>query len=248
VTVGRFRGFVAAWKAGWTPAAGSGKHAHLNGGRGLVNVGPSGGYEVGWVTSDNQNVSPTDGNLSCDSPGGSWTPAPGANENLPINCVNWSEAYAFCIWDGGFLPSEAEWEYAAAGGDQQRKYPWGSVDPGDANQYAIYNCDYPASAGGACGLPGTVTSIAPVGTTILGAGRWGHFDLAGNLEQWTVDWYADYVSPCVDCAYLTTNPRLPYRVFRGGRFNESPPQLEPVARGFFGPGIGGFGIRCARSP
>jgi formylglycine-generating enzyme required for sulfatase activity len=248
VTVARFRKFVAAWKAGWTPAAGSGKHTHLNGGRGLVNVGGTGGYEPGWLESDDANIQPTDANLACDSPGGSWTPAPDVNENLPINCINWWEAYAFCIWDGGFLPSEAEWGYAAAGGDQQRKYPWGSTEPGDDNRHAIYNCDYPLSAMGLCGPGGSVQSIAPVGTTVLGAGRWGEFDLAGNLEQWTSDWYHDYVTPCVDCANLTVSSALPYRVFRGGSFNESPPQLQSVARGFFGPGIGGFGIRCARAP
>jgi formylglycine-generating enzyme required for sulfatase activity len=37
------------------------------------------------------------------------TSSAGSKENLPINCVNWWESYAFCIWDGGFLPSEAEW-------------------------------------------------------------------------------------------------------------------------------------------
>ena len=69
-----------------------------------------------------------------------WTPSPvsgsASQENLPINCVDWAEAYAFCIWDGGFLPSEAEWEYAAAGGSLQLDYPWGSAGPGTLNAYA----------------------------------------------------------------------------------------------------------------
>jgi formylglycine-generating enzyme required for sulfatase activity len=44
-------------------------------------------------------------------------------ERLPIICVNWCEAYAFCIWDGGFLQSETEWKYAASGGSKQRECP-----------------------------------------------------------------------------------------------------------------------------
>jgi sulfatase modifying factor 1 len=111
----------------------------------------------------------------------------GSRENLPIHCENWWEAYAFCIWDGGFLPSAAEWEYVAVGGSEQGEYPWGSVDPGVANQYAIYGddglCYYP-TLGPCTGL----TNIAPVGTTKLGAGRWGQLDLAGNVEEWTSDW------------------------------------------------------------
>jgi formylglycine-generating enzyme required for sulfatase activity len=49
------------------------------------------------------------------------------------------EAYAFCIFDGGFLPTETEWEYAAAGGSEQRDYPWGWTLPGASEQYAIYD-------------------------------------------------------------------------------------------------------------
>jgi sulfatase modifying factor 1 len=156
VTVGRFRQFVSAWNGGWTPTAASGKHTHLNSGQGLANNGPHGGFEPGWITTDNSKISLTTANFtSCTGSNltndfqliayssDTWTDTPTTQENLPMVCVNWYEAYAFCIWDGGFLPSEAEWEYAAAGGSEQRKYPWGSTDPGLASRYAIYNCDYP---------------------------------------------------------------------------------------------------------
>ena len=78
-----------------------------------------------------------------------WTNTEGSQENLPINGVNWYEAYAFCIWDGGFLPSEAEWVYAAAGGSLAAGVPVGQHDAGDdvprnwAVEIAIYDCDYP---------------------------------------------------------------------------------------------------------
>jgi sulfatase modifying factor 1 len=133
VTVGRFRQFVSAWNggAGYVPPAGSGRHAHLNGGLGLASDGGDAGiaYETGWLSSDNGAIAPTDASLACESQFATWTTRAGGNENLPINCVNWYEAYAFCIWDGGFLPSEAESEYAAAGGSQQREYPWGGAAP-----------------------------------------------------------------------------------------------------------------------
>ena len=109
VTVGRFRQFASVWDggAGWAPAAGAGKHLHLNGGQGLVNAADAGAaYESGWNVADDSNIAP--GDLACDAAFATWTPAAGSHENLPINCVNWFEAYAFCIWDGGFLPSEAE--------------------------------------------------------------------------------------------------------------------------------------------
>jgi sulfatase modifying factor 1 len=256
VTVGRFRQFANAvlppdGGTGWMPAAGSGKHTHLNGGKGLANSARPGTYEPGWVASDNSNIAPTNANLACNSVYAyhTWTDTAGSQESLPINCVTWQEAYAFCIWDGGFLPSEAEWEYAAAGGSQQREYPWGSTAPGTANQYAIYaddlgHCYYPSH--GTCT---GVANIAPVGTATMGAGLWGQLDLAGNMYQRNLDWYANsYVDPCADCAYLTAAGRFPATVVRGGSFDSPEGDLLPPSRSNSVPKSDAFGLRCARTP
>jgi formylglycine-generating enzyme len=251
VTVGRYRQFVGAWNggAGYTPPAGSGKHSHLNGGSGLAAAGA--GYESGWVASDDSKIAPTDANLACDSSDSypTWTATPGNNEKLPINCVNWWEAYAFCIWDGGFLPTQAEWEYAAAGGNQQREYPWGSTDPGAGTDYADYNCGYPA---GSTKCAGTFANIAPVGTAALGAGLWGQLDLVGDMYEWALDWSAkSYPNPCADCAELTPPAvAVPLKVALGTGFNATLIDLPIWNRPNGGPASrsGYFGLRCARLP
>jgi len=56
-----------------------------------------------------------------------------------------AQSHAFCIWDGGFLAGEAEWNYAAAGGSEQRSYPWGSTVPGANAKLAVYGCYYNGS-------------------------------------------------------------------------------------------------------
>jgi formylglycine-generating enzyme required for sulfatase activity len=246
VTVGRFRQFVNAWNggSGWTPGAGSGKHTHLNSGHGLANSGSAGTYEPGWVTADNSNIAPTNTNLACDASFAIWTDTAGSHEYLPVTCVNWWESYAFCIWDGGFLPSEAEWEFAAAGGGQQREYPWGTTAPGTSNQYAIYGCYYPSGTGICTG----VTNIAPVGTAMSGAGRWGQLDLLGNMFEWNLDWVATYVAPCIDCvAYQTAGFA---RDVRGGSFYSDAAYVGPPSLGGRAPASRGYdlGFRCARTP
>jgi formylglycine-generating enzyme required for sulfatase activity len=260
VTVGRFRQFVNAVSPadgglGWVPTAASGKHTHLNGGRGLVNVAATGAtgavYEEGWNLSDDSMIAPTNANLACDSTEdlryATWTDAIGDHENLPINCVTWQEAYAFCIWDGGFLPSEAEWEYAAAGGNNQRTYPWGLTDPGTSSELAIYGCYYPSGPPGF--MCGGVANIAPVGSAPLGAGLFGHLDLAGSIYQWNLDWSSDYVNPCTDCANLEG---ILGRVVRGGDFLEDEATLLAPARNSLNDPTRsrdhGIGFRCARSP
>jgi formylglycine-generating enzyme len=248
VTVGRFRQFVSAWNGGmgYLPPAGSGKHTYLNGGKGLTDSANPGHYETGWLASDNTNIDLTDGNLACDPNYATWTTSAGSNETMPMVCANWYESFAFCIWDGGFLPSEAEWEFAAAGGNEQREYPWGAADPGTANQYAIYNCYYDGSGPGSCA---GAMNIAPVGTATMGAGRWGNLDLAGNVWQWNLDWFAGYVDPCDNCASVTEGSD---KVVRGGYFDGMASSMissfrseyagSPAYRHYF------IGLRCARQP
>jgi formylglycine-generating enzyme required for sulfatase activity len=252
VTVGRFRQFVKAvlagdGGAGWRPSAGAGKHAHLGGGLGLLDVGGDAGvaHEPGWSPADDANLAPTDANLASCGATSTWTPTAGAGEDRPINCINWAEAYAFCIWDGGFLPSEAEWEYAAAGGSEMRAFPWGAAAPGTTNQYAIYDCHFPA---GSTMCSGDTKNVAPVGSAPMGAGRWGQLDLAGNESTWSLDFYAvSFVSPCMDCSRVTTGSS---RIVRGGSFSESVANLQPTYRDANGPTLRNdyIGIRCARSP
>jgi sulfatase modifying factor 1 len=259
VTVGRFRQFANAVTsadggASWLPPPGSGKHTHLNGGLGLVGVGGDGGvaYEPGWLAPDDGNLAPGEAIQTCMPMANESLPFGDSNDNLPMACVNWYEAYAFCIWDGGFLPSEAEWEYAAAGGSEQREYPWGSMDPGTHNQYAIYGCYYLEP-----GICTTGGHPAPVGTASLGAGLWGQLDLAGNVSEWNADWSAAYDNPCVDCATLawSTPERDPsdrVNMTRGGAFDYD--LRSGTLQASWREGAGALnrdytiGFRCARAP
>jgi formylglycine-generating enzyme required for sulfatase activity len=249
VTVGRFRKFVAAWDqgSGFTPDAGSGKHAHLNGGKGLADSGAAGSYEAGWLDNYNYKLDLSNDSLQCQTGTATWTSDLGANEKLPMNCINWYEAYAFCIWDGGFLASEAEYVYAAAGGSEQRKFPWGSTSPGKNNEYAVWGCNYPDGAG-AC--DGTLRNIAPVDVPQKGAGRWGQLNLVGNLIEWYLDWFSpSYASPCTDCANLADGSG---RAPRDGYFASTDEKLLESSyrnNGFYPANrFFSYGFRCARSP
>jgi formylglycine-generating enzyme required for sulfatase activity len=248
VTVGRFRQFVTALAGGWLPAAGSGKHPYLNGGKGLENSASPGTYETGWVASDDGNIAPTTGNLACgagpvtDDP--TWTPAVGNNESKPMNCVDWYMAYAFCIWDRGFLPSEAEWNYAGAGGGGtggQRAYPWSNPSTSTTSDcsYANFDLRPQCVASGA----NNVGSESPSGD-----GRWGQADLAGNVTEWNLDSWGPYINPCTDCANLTVGPDP---VIRGGDYMSHMSYLlvsyrstnaSPLAT------VPWIGVRCARTP
>jgi formylglycine-generating enzyme len=240
VTVGRFRNFVTAYGAGWRPAVGSGANPN-------VTVGDT-SWQSGWDDSASggtnlpltgPNAAATQSNFAARLHCGyeTWTDAAGSNENKAISCVSWFEAFAFCIWDGGRLPTEAEWEYAAAGGDENLIFPWGSTVPDCTYAnffygYAEYFC---------------TGSVVAVGSTPKGNGRWGHADQGGNVWEWILDWYGAYSAPPAS-NYANVSPSL-YRVIRGGGFSQGPGGLRATTRSdFHEPTFRyrGQGLRCAR--
>lgn len=235
ITVGRFRAFVNAGQGvqASPPPIGAGRHPHVNG--------------SGWITAWNgqlaRDTAALKSALKCNGDDlWTWTDAPGSNEELPINCITWFEAFAFCVWDGGRLPSEAEWNYAAAGGDEHRQYPWGaSIDA----ERAVYECTGDGSAAGRCAF----TDIRPVGSRPSGDGRWGHADLAGNLWEWTMDWWrAELPAPCIDCVHRVDGDHDAQRVTRGGSYRAPEGDLRAANRdlSYATDRVNNIGARCAR--
>lgn len=125
------------------------------------------------------------------------------HDDHPINCVDWQQAASYCRAQGGRLPTEEEFEYAARGGDEQRTFPWGEEPPDETRLNACgAECSREVSAirgswhplyPGHDGWAGT----APVGSFPRGVGRWGHLDLSGNVWEWMSDVSCPYGSP--DC-------------------------------------------------
>ena len=248
VTVARFRRFVSAWNGGWRPRPGDGKHAHLNGGRGLVDSN-SANYESGWDPDWTLGVDPNDANLVCSRPSelSTWTPVAAEHDNLPIGCVNWFEAAAFCVWDGGFLPSDAEWNYAASGGSEQRAYPWSS--PATSSEIACSRANYSGSAGGGWCSATPSGMNTPGSESPLGDGRWRQADLSGNAAELLLDWgEAGLPSTCLDCVNLKPTDG---RAARGASLAGTAQDLfsaKPSQPQFLATRAPNYGFRCARSP
>jgi formylglycine-generating enzyme len=231
VTVGRFRKFVETYSE-IIPKLGAkdGAHPRIAGS----------GWDAAWIGSLPLDPEKLKEAVSCDWTHQTWTDTPGGNENLPINCISWYVAFAFCAWDGGRLPTEAEWNYAAAGGSEQREYPWGSTPPDES--HAVFQPDPPA------GVPPGVVGSKPAGN-----GKWLQADLAGNIQEWNLDWRWDPypMIPCNDCASVEPPPiPTPSRVSRGGSWKYGKEDLLSSVRFSSAPtdGFADFGARCARNP
>jgi formylglycine-generating enzyme len=222
VTVGRFRQFVQSY-TGTPPAEGAGANPSIPG--------------SGWSSQTSAPLPATQealrASLKCNPSYQTWTDTLGTHENYPINCVDWNVAFAFCIWDGGRLPTEAEWEYAAAGGEENRIYPWGgNASSGDAESWRVNH----------------TSPLTPVGSYYASVGRWGHLDLSGSIDEWTLDLYSRLFYQDRDKVdgFNPLNPMTAgaSATARGGSWSHDFFSMRAASRG--ATSVAYAGIRCAR--
>ncbi len=157
-----------------------------------------------------------------------------SNRDHPIVNVAWDEAEAYCKWAGGRLPADAEWEYAARGGQDGLRYPRGNeITAADANY-----------AGSKWKGTSPVRSYPP--------NAWSLYDMAGNVWEWTADWYDEDYYASLPSDRPAEDPRSPQsgtlRVLRGGSFDNQAVFLRASLRSALEPVLtyNSVGFRCVR--
>lgn len=155
-----------------------------------------------------------------------------------INCVAWTQARSYCAWIGARLPTEAEWEVAAAAGEGPAagnwSNPWGGAYP---------TCDLVVMAGCTCNgsscAPCTTGDLTPQGVC----------DLAGNLSEWAEDdYHSNYTGAPTDGSAWVDVPRAATRAVRGCAYTCAAGDIWNINRGGRDPAQGyeTTGFRCAK--